>query len=246
MQDVEFTIDSRHANVLRQAAKRLRAGEIEAISDTIHNRKRDPNADGIAADRLRSIVDIRACDFLNAVSEHEVWRSIPGFPLYIISSWGKVQNQKTGLVLKPGLVKGYEIVSLCRDGEVKTVRVHRVVADVFLGPAPFQNALVAHNDGTRANNVVRNLRWASGLENQRDRVRHKTNVRGSDVFGAKLSEEQIPNIRVRIARGETYQSIADDYGVDKGTIFHIKKGKTWRHAGGASWALLGGHLHDQH
>jgi uncharacterized protein (UPF0335 family) len=31
--------------------------EIEAISDTIHNRKRDPNADGIAADRLRSIVE---------------------------------------------------------------------------------------------------------------------------------------------------------------------------------------------
>lgn len=31
--------------------------EIEAISDTIHNRKRDPNADGIAADRLRSIIE---------------------------------------------------------------------------------------------------------------------------------------------------------------------------------------------
>jgi uncharacterized protein (UPF0335 family) len=61
VEDVTFTVDSRHANVAREAAKKLRAGvppeTLEAIHDTIHNHKRAPSADGIAADRLRSIIE---------------------------------------------------------------------------------------------------------------------------------------------------------------------------------------------
>lgn len=56
----EFTIDQRHADMAVTAAKAMRhisGEELNAVHDTVHNRKRDVNADGIAADRLRSIVD---------------------------------------------------------------------------------------------------------------------------------------------------------------------------------------------
>jgi uncharacterized protein (UPF0335 family) len=57
MQTVEFTVDASHAKAARQAAKVLRAEDAEAIHDTVRNHKRSPEADGIATDRLRSIVD---------------------------------------------------------------------------------------------------------------------------------------------------------------------------------------------
>lgn len=57
MQNVEFTVDSRHADMARKAAKVLRGTDLSAIHDTVHNLKREPEADGIAADRLRSIVE---------------------------------------------------------------------------------------------------------------------------------------------------------------------------------------------
>ena len=56
MQNVEFSVDARHATAARQAAKALRADEAEAIHDTVRNHKRSPDADGIAVDRLRSIM----------------------------------------------------------------------------------------------------------------------------------------------------------------------------------------------
>lgn len=180
---------------------------------------------------------LRVSDLLIALSATEVWRSVPGFVNYEISSWGNVRNQKTGRVLLPGYVRGYAVVSVCRDGTTKTIRIHHTMAEVFLGEPPFQGALAAHNDGVKTNNVVRNIRWASDVENQKDRVRHDTQLCGSRVFGAKLTESQIPTIRVRVNGGETCQSVADDYGVSESTIHLIKKGKIWRRAGGASWSL---------
>lgn len=61
MSEVEFVVDSRHADMARQAAKALRSGvtteQAEAIHDTVRNHRRPPESDGIATDRLRSIVE---------------------------------------------------------------------------------------------------------------------------------------------------------------------------------------------
>lgn len=157
----------------------------------------------------------------------ETWKPIEDFLAYQVSSWGRVRRGST--VLRAAKTARYLVVSLSDGKRKATGRVHVLVARAFLGPAPFSSALVAHNDGSTDNNRVSNLRWASALENQADRERHDTRTRGSEVFGAKLTENQIPFIRRRIAAGERYPSIARDFGVSISTVSLIKRGRIWQH-----------------
>jgi hypothetical protein len=174
-------------------------------------------------------------DFVAEMDRVEHWRAVAGFPGYCVSSWGRVCGPRA--VLAPSRTHGYLHVSLMQGGAAKTRRVHILVAEAFLGAAPFAGALVAHNDGDKENCRLINLRWASALENQADRGRHWTKVYGSRVFGAKLHESDIPIIRARIASGARYHAIAEEFGVSASTIALIKKGKIWKQAGGAAWPI---------
>ncbi|MDH4993029.1 HNH endonuclease [Aquamicrobium lusatiense] len=183
-------------------------------------------SDEIAVGQRQDLIE-RVSDMFDIWDKYETWRSSTDHPAYEVSSWGRVR--RGARILKPGLSHGYEVVTLSHGRNVKTARVHRLVALAFLGDPPFANALVAHNDGGRTNNRVSNLRWASALENQADRIRHNSRRVGSEVFGSKLTEEDIPEIRRRVAAGERYPSVANDFGVSVSTIHLIKKGRTWAH-----------------
>ena len=55
-------------------------------------------------------------------------------------------------------------------------------------------------------------------------------ARGSRTGGAILTEEDVRNIkRAWSFRKYTYQMLANDYGVAKGTIKQIMNGRTWKH-----------------
>lgn len=157
----------------------------------------------------------------------ETWIVIEGHPEYEVSSWGNVRRGER--VLLPNFTGGYPYVSLSTHGVATIHRVHKLVINAFIGPAPFVDAMAAHNDGTPSNCRASNLRWASAVENQADRIRHETKIQGSEVFGAKLDEAAIPLIRERIQNGERYPSIARDYGVSISTISLIKLQRTWTH-----------------
>ena len=174
-------------------------------------------------------------EFIAEMDRVEHWREIEGFPRYFVSSWGRVRGPRA--VLIPSHTHGYQHVSLCAGSDTKTRRIHVLVAEAFLGPAPFSGALVAHNDGDKDNCRLINLRWASAVENQADRGRHFTRVYGSRVHGAKLHESEIPAIRALIASGEKYPAIAAEFGVSVSTIHLIKKGKIWKQAVGAAWPV---------
>lgn len=151
----------------------------------------------------------------------EEWRPITEWPSYQVSSFGRMRGPRA--ILAPASVAGYHVVSLVREREIKNRRVHQLVVEAFVGPAPFDAAIIAHNDGVRGNNRVTNLRWASAVENQRDRVRHGTHSRGSDIKHAKLTGADIPVIRSRANAGELYADIAADFGVSVSTVSLIKK-----------------------
>jgi hypothetical protein len=176
---------------------------------------------------------LRVSDLLAAFDAVELWRPIPAFPAYEVSSWGQVR--RGGETLAFGQAHGYATVTLS-DGPVrKTARVNVLVAVLYHGAPPFPSALVAHNDGDQKNNRAANLRWASSRENQLDQVRHGTRPRGSKVHGAKLTEADIPVIRARIAAGDKLAAIARDFGVSAGLPGLIKSRKIWAHVGGAAW-----------
>ncbi len=54
-------------------------------------------------------------------------------------------------------------------------------------------------------------------------------ARGEANGSAVLTEDQVKEIRLGRANGETHRSLASRFGVAKGTIAFIVSGQTWRH-----------------
>jgi hypothetical protein len=67
----------------------------------------------------------------------------------------------------------------------------------------------------------------TGKENARDAVDRDRYRRGSGNGRAKLTEQQVAEIRERRAAGETQVSIAQDFGVSKSAIQWILNGRNW-------------------
>ena len=107
----------------------------------------------------------------------EVWRPVVGYEgLYEVSSWGRVRNCLTGLVLRPGKNRvGYMIVVLWKEGVPKTCSVHRLIGMAFPDMVdwtedakgrPFEELEINHKDQNKENNCVENLEWCNRKYNQ--------------------------------------------------------------------------------
>lgn len=103
----------------------------------------------------------------------EEWKSIPGYEgLYEISNHGRVKSyqycKKQGTherILKPVQQQtGYYFVNLFKDRKMKTIAVHRLVAENFISN-PDNLPVVNHKDETRTNNYVENLEWCTHAYN---------------------------------------------------------------------------------
>lgn len=103
-----------------------------------------------------------------ARDDGERWRPIPRAPGYEASSLGRIR-----LVghtpIKPRLTrKGYEIVDVVADGRPsRTIEVHVLVADTFLGPRP--SGLTVDHLGEKRDNRPTQLEYVSNLVNQQRR-----------------------------------------------------------------------------
>jgi len=122
--------------------------------------------------------------------------------------------------------KGYQSISI----HGKTYAVHRLVALAWI-PNPEGKPQVNHKNGIRDDNMVDNLEWVTNLENRRhsgDFLDRKVR-KGCDVNTAKLTEEEVAEIKKLISEGEIYlKDIAKMHGVAKSTISYIKAGG-WKH-----------------
>lgn len=106
----------------------------------------------------------------------EEWNKIKDYENYEISSNGRIRNTKTKKFLKPHKDKdGYLIVSLYRNKNPKTCKVHRLVAESFV--PNFENKLIVdHINTIRTDNYYKNLRWCTAKENSNNPItkRHQS------------------------------------------------------------------------
>lgn len=169
----------------------------------------------------------------------EEWRPVAECGCYEVSSLGNVRRVSVGLNgRKPGPVRpwvnratGYLMATL-HDGRRGTKRsVHRLVALAFLGAPPTPRHIVAHNDGSRANNRAVNLRWALPAENRADMEVHGTKPEGQKHGMAKLTEPQVHDIREACAAGERQRDVAQRFGVHQAQVHRIAACKSWKHLG---------------
>lgn len=109
----------------------------------------------------------------------EIWKDIEGYEgLYAVSNMGRVKSYDKWIerksdkgYLMPGrmmkLVKitnGYLTVSVRKNGNVKVLYVHRLVAKAFIdNPNGYDE--VNHIDENKENNTVDNLEWCNHLYN---------------------------------------------------------------------------------
>ena len=169
----------------------------------------------------------------------EVWKGVGGHVgLYQVSNRGRVKSfwkDKNGQMLMPIKAgNGYLVVNLCRDGKRKTVYVHRLVIEAFLGNAPSPNHQVNHKNGDRTDNRVENLEWVTPSENNKHAFRaldkKPTNMKGEANGNARLNDRMVRQIRKFYASGNhTYAELAKMFGVCQATIGYIVRRETWKH-----------------
>ena len=93
-----------------------------------------------------------------------MWKKIQDFEDYEVSDKGEIRNSE-GLILQQRLSRnGYLRVNLKHKGKYKTVEIHRVVAQAFLGA--IYKKQVHHKNGDRTDNNVTNLQIVSKKEHR--------------------------------------------------------------------------------
>jgi len=86
--------------------------------------------------------------------------------LYAIYSDGRVYSHISGRYLSTSIGnRGYRTVTLSKAGKVKTLLVHRLVAEAFL-PNPDNLPEINHIDEDKSNPDLYNLEWCTGTYNK--------------------------------------------------------------------------------
>lgn len=133
----------------------------------------------------------------------EVWKIVPGWYLYAISSLGRVRRRDGG-ILKPTPNKdGYLMVDLRDCHRRRHVKVASLVCESFHGPRP-PGKEVRHINGIRTDDVAKNLCWGTHQENMDDREKHGNTLKGEKAPSAKLSDEEAIELR------EKYQALKEE------------------------------------
>jgi NUMOD4 motif/HNH endonuclease len=175
-------------------------------------------------------------------SGEEIWIPVSGYEgLYEVSSLGHVKSlriltlHRNGVpfsveegVLHPSLDRdGYPVVILCKNDMEWIQRVHRLMMRAFRGPRP-EGVVTRHENGCRIDNRLDNLIYGTPKENGEDKARHKT-VSGENHPGAKFTNDQIREIRRRLATGKhgIVVQLSKEYGVTHAMISAIKNNKNW-------------------
>lgn len=162
--------------------------------------------------------------------DDEEWRPIVAVAEYEVSNLGRVR--RNGRIKKPREDrKGYQFVVLWSHRKSRKYAVHRLVAEAFIGPRP-EGLIVRHRNGINDDNRDSNLRYGTYAENEADKIEHGTNLYGEKHQQAKLSEEQVLEIRRRYKRGDRQNggsALGREFGVSNVLIGYIMSGKLWSH-----------------
>lgn len=177
----------------------------------------------------------------SCIVDNEVWVPIPSLNnLYEVSNIGRIRNAKTQYVLKQFTNQfGYKVLQVHPSPHVgKTIRVHRVVAEAFLGVCP-EGYVVNHKDGNKLNNTPGNLEYVTPSENNLHALdlglRKPAKMSGCVPFGeshynATITEETVLEIwRIRETCGYGARKISRMLNISHRVVDSILSEKTWKH-----------------
>jgi hypothetical protein len=153
----------------------------------------------------------------------EEWRPVVGFErLYEVSDQGRVKSlpraggrRSPAYVLTPKLHdsrdpnRPYLDVHLHdAGGKARTRKVHRLVAEAFLGPRP-KGQVIRHGLGGPSDNRLVNLCYGTPAQNKADQAIHRQMMRKGDLEG--LTEQDALDIYRACVVGQLPARLADEY-----------------------------------
>lgn len=177
----------------------------------------------------------------------EVFKIVIDFPRLEVSNKGNVRCSKTH---KPRYTRvnkqGYRVVQTKVNGKRHTLKVHRLVAELFL-PAPsseisdrcagehWKKVVVKHIDNNKLNNSSDNLEWDRQSGNAKDAWREGLipSLKGSSNGRATITEALVHKLCSSFEKGMMPKEAADTYGVSIQQASKIRAGIQWKHI----WSL---------
>ena len=118
---------------------------------------------------------------------------------------------------------GYGIISI----DKKPIRAHRFSYFLHYGewPMPEGRHTCDNPPCVRPDHIVAGTHF----QNMRDALIRGRTTKGEKNAGAKLTDDQVREIKRRLRAGEPQKEIAKDYDVGQTVISRIRSGKRWSH-----------------
>lgn len=156
----------------------------------------------------------------------ERWLPVVGYEgRYEVSDLGRVRSLLRGCHFLAPHTKDRGHLQVTLRGEKRHHSVHRLVLAAFVGPCP-AGMMCRHLNGIPTDNRLENLRWGTAEENIADMRLHGTTPRGERNGSAKLTENEVRDIRASPLTG---RAVAAIYGVHASRVFRIREGNAWKH-----------------
>lgn len=139
----------------------------------------------------------------------EIWKEIPGFKHYHISSLGRIKSLSRTIVTSTGVVRitkdiilkqskcnhGYNSVCLTINKKKHSKRIHKLVAMAFLNHIPCKmKQVVDHIDNDKSNNNLENLKLTTQRDNASKDKKNKTS-KFTGVHWDKQRNKYVARIR---------------------------------------------------
>jgi DNA-binding NarL/FixJ family response regulator len=77
------------------------------------------------------------------------------------------------------------------------------------------------------NNRLDNLRYDTPSNNHQDKYRHGTMMQGEKHYNAKLTTDDVRQIRELVCQGTTQRELARQFNVCEATVSLLVHNKTW-------------------
>jgi len=177
----------------------------------------------------------------------EIFKTIPSFPDYEVSNFGRVKTKsrkvrfvhaKTQkehyriteskfLKVQYNRLTGYKFHQLYLCKKMYNKPIHQLVADAFL-EKPEWGECINHIDGNKHNNIVENLEWATNSYNHEHATKTGLKAKGSSVGTSKLNERNVQAIKYLLSIGVSHRDLSIAFNVSRPTISLISKNKSWK------------------
>jgi len=164
----------------------------------------------------------------------ELWLEIDGYEgIYHVSNFGRVKSFasvkfKTGRIMKQRLnEKGYLRISLNLNKQVRTFRVHRLVAIAFIRNTNSKSS-INHINGIKTDNNFKNLEWVTIVENNSHALQIGLIKVGEQSKVSKLNDIEAYKIKFDLPHFSNRQA-AKLFNISSTQVSRIRLGKNWSH-----------------